>query len=221
MGWTDYNLSTAGFIVDHGSVDRDTGRQIDWPNVPDSFKGSTVYTVTVNDASVAETDVALTVEALPVAIPAGTTLDFGVHSVDSVQMIAVVSADAAASATSLTVEPLGHEIEDESTATYVSPATRDYKFIPAGTIMAEMSGGLIVPRSDIPGSETAVGLLATNADQGAEYNAKTGFGLLVGGVFYDNLLPDAEDASLATYKTELAAAGTGFSWRTYADDRAS
>lgn len=220
MGWTDYTLSTAGFIVDGHSVDRDTGRQIDWANVPDSFKGGTTYTVTKNGAAT-EGDAAIVVDALPVAIPAGTVLDFGEHSVDSVQMLAKTTADAASGATNITTEPLGHAIEDDATATYVSAATRDDKFIPAGTIMAEMASGKVVPRSDRPGSETSVGLLATNADQGAEYNAKTGFGLLIGGVFYDNLIPDADDGSLSTYKTELASAGTGFSWRTYADSRAS
>lgn len=221
MSWTDYTVSTAGFIVDHGSVDRDTGRQIDWANVPDTFKGATSYTVTLNDAAAAEGDTSITVEALPVAIPAGTVLDFGEHSVDTVQMLAKTTAAAASGATSLTVEPLGHGIEDDATATYTTPTTRDKKHIPAGTFMAELSGGKIIPRSAVTGAETAIGLLATNATEDAAYNAKTGFGLLCGGVFYDNLLPDYGHANLATWKTELDAAGTGVSWRTYADNRAS
>ena len=52
----------------------------------------------------------------------------------------------------------------------------------------------------------------------------TGYGLIVGGVIHENLLPDATDTPrtlAAPIKTELNAAGTGFAWRTYNDGRAS
>lgn len=135
MPWTTTNVSMPGFIVDHNSVDRDTGRQIDWANVPDSFKNA-----------------------------------------------------------------------------------EGKKVLPAGKIMAEMSGGKIVARSNIPGAQTAIGILASNAVEGAPHNAASGFGLLVGGVFYINLMPDKAHADLDDMQAELAAVGN-FVWRTYADNR--
>lgn len=80
--------------------------------------GFTTHTVKVNDAAVAEGDTAITVDALPVAIPAGTILDFGQHTTGDISMLAKVTADAAAGATTLTVEELAHEIENSSVAAF-------------------------------------------------------------------------------------------------------
>lgn len=301
MGRTTYNVSRAGFIADHNSVAKNNGRQIDWSQVPETYMNGTPHTITVNDADAATGDTALTVDALPVAIPRGTVLDFGelaadaytvtmdataaegatsltvtalpvaipagtvlnfgLHSVDSVAMIAVVAADAAAAATSITVTELGHEIEDaatadypgtvqqqlaklaadaaagataltveplagpivdDATATYIAGGTGD-KTILAGTIMAELSGGKLVPRKDRPGSETATGILETSATEDNREDALTGYGIIVGGVIYQNLLPEDGDSFFATAIGELETAGVGLGWvwETYADDRAS
>lgn len=92
--------------------------------------------------------------------------------------------------------------------------------IPAGTIMCELADGRVCPVAEAPGVETAIGLLASSANE----NDKTGLaghGLIVGGVIYSNLLPDAGDGSFTTWTTQLNTSGVGyFVWKTYEDDRA-
>lgn len=90
------------------------------------------------------------------------------------------------------------------------------KIIPAGTIMAEMASGDLVPRSAVPGAETATCILASTATNHSKTGARAQ-ACFVGGIFYDNIMPDRDDASLATYKTELASAGVGFLWETYSE----
>jgi len=293
---TNFTPSYLPFVVDAGSLDRDGGRQIDWAKVPETFKNGVDYTVTLNDANANAGDTTIAVDALPVLLPVGTVLDFGLLTADAYTItvndataaigdvalgvvalpvaipagtvltfsggagdtdeIAVVAADAAAGATSLTVVKLPHAIADTATADFPgtaqqmlakvaveaaagatsitvdalaghivdnSEATVTFggtgsKIIPAGTVMAQLSSGKIVPRSDRPGSETATCVLETMADELGLNMALSGYGTLVAGVLYENLMPDYANASWATFKTELNAAGVGhFVWRTYAD----
>lgn len=131
---TNYGGSPPGFIVDHGSIDRGNGRQIDWANV-------------VNNG------------------------------------------------------------------TYGESGKRK---IPAGTIMGELAGaGLLRPR--VVTTNPATCILATDAIEDDKAAALTGYGVIKGGVIYENLLPEGVPA--AAVKTELDAAGTGFAWETYADSR--
>lgn len=125
---------------------------------------------------------------------------------------------------SVTREPTGRQIDWDEVATDYIPAGGTKKHLPAGTVMALAADGTIVPRAGDPVGLTAIGLLTSNADEGDPTEALTGHGLIIGGVIYENLLPDADAGSLpADYKTELQAAGrgTGFAFRTYADNTAS
>ncbi len=212
-GWTTYQNSMPTFVVDHNSITRGTGVQIDWSAVPDSFLTGTAYTITLTaDADAAAEE--LTVAALTVDLPLGTTLNF-----TGAGKFAILTAAAVVGDTTLAVEALPEALDDEDEATYRVSNAR-VKSIPAGTIMAALASGKVVPRSE-SGAATATCLLASNAIEGQPYNALTGWGNLLGGVVYDNLLPDYGHADLATWKGELQAAGvgTGFSFRTYADDR--
>lgn len=214
--WQHFTNSNPTFIADHGNVPRDTGRQIDWSRVPDTYKMGTAYTITANGAALAGAT-SITVDATPVALPVGATLDFlGVGE------FATLTAPAAAGATTLTVEALDAGIEDNDTATYLVSIS-GAKAIPAGTVMCALASKLMIPRAARTGAETAFCLLASNAIEDAPHNALSGFGCILGGVMYENLLPDFSNASWATFKTELQAAGvsTGFSWRTYEDTRAA
>lgn len=293
MGWRNtIYLSSPNFVVDPLSIDRNTGRQIDWTKVPDSYQAGVAYTVQVNDADAAEGDTTLTVDALPVALPIGAVLDFGTLAADAYtittsaqasaaatsisvtalpvalpagtilhwgpdefciltadaaagatsiavtaigqqiesgdtalfpgvaqRMTAVLSAPAALAATSITVLPLSTPIIDNATATYKISYSRE-KVILAGTVMCELSSGKYVPRAARPGSETATGILWSTATEGAwsaNSDSLTGYGIIIGGVIYENLLPE----TITSYKSELqtAGVGTGFSWQTYADSR--
>lgn len=86
------------------------------------------------------------------------------------------------------------------------------QYVPGGTIMARLASGLVIPRVDVDldpapgdqlGTETAEGLLIGEANVADKTDALTGYGLLLGGVVYENLLPDAEAEDLDDWKTEL------------------
>lgn len=212
MGRTTTSISRPAFIVDPNSIDRNGGRQIDWTNVAARFYTTAVVVTTSATASQGAT--AVTVTALPGAIPSGTTLDFGGAK------FARLTADAAAGATSLTVAALPTALASGDTATYVGPNGK--RVLPAGTVVGDTLGsGLISPR--VASTNTAIGILETTAVEGETIAALSGYGVIVGGVVFENLLPDATGGPPATLaggiKTELAAAGTGFSFQSYGDNR--
>lgn len=97
------------------------------------------------------------------------------------------------------------------------------KWLKAGTPVGTLLGaGKMGPRVD--GTNPAVGLLATDAVQDEPQAALTGYGLVIGGVVFENLLPGASAITgLLTddIKTELQANGTGFAFRQYVDNRVS
>lgn len=119
----------------------------------------------------------------------------------------------------------GHQIDWATVVddgTYGPSGERE---IPAGTIMFEQADGTIVPRAqaDIvnnPG-HTAAGVLVSNANEDSKTDALTGYGLIKGGILFDNLLPDYGNADFGTFQTELEddPSTTGYGWRTFADNR--
>lgn len=213
MGRTTYYDSLPGFVADYNSMDRNSGRQINWDAVGGEYS-STAFYVTSNGGA-AQGATSMTVDALPGAVKAGTILRFGVSE------FAYVDTDAAAGATSLSVEALVNAVEDNDTALVQGNGA---KSIPAGTIMAELSSGKLIPRASVTGSETSTCLLLTTASEkdGIE-SGNPAYGCVVGGVIYQNLLPDYSNANFATWKGELdnPSVGTGWTWETYADDSGS
>lgn len=213
MGRTYTYDSLPGFVVDPHSINRNSGRQIDWDAVGEGYRSS-AFTVKANVTS-AQGATALTVDALPGPLKAGTILRFGASE------FAYLTADSAAGDTSLDVEALVNAIEDNDEAIY--PGTGD-KSIPAGTIMAELSSGKLIPRASVTASETSTCILATTAAENDGIgNGNLAYGCIVGGVIYENLLPDYTHASYATWKGELdnPSVGTGWTWETYEDDSGS
>jgi len=73
---THYNVKPA-FVVDPGSIDRNSGRQVDWDAVPESYRqGSTsIVATSTGGADIGAT--ALSVDAIPRDMPSGTMLNFG------------------------------------------------------------------------------------------------------------------------------------------------
>lgn len=206
MGWTNHYNSAPVFVADWNSIDRNTGRQVDWTRVPDSYRSGTTYTITTS-AIAAAAATSISVTALPVALPTGTILNFS-----GTGETAILTAPAAAGATTLTVEALDAQIESGDTAPYIVSESGN-KVIPAGTVMAFLSGTKMVPRAVQPGSEGAWGLLMSTAEENSKSDSLSGYGVIVGGVIYENLLPE----TITSYKTELETNGTTFLWLTYSD----
>lgn len=88
--------------------------------------------------------------------------------------------------------------------------------LPAGIRVYEQADGTL---RDVTGNSggTLIGLLATNAIEGDPSAAKTGYGVIRGGIVYPELLPETLDGSA---RTALAAIGTGFAFEQYSDTRA-
>lgn len=211
MGRTNYSPTRARFVADEGSLDRNNGRQIDWALVGEDRRQTPGQIVTAGATSLAATT--LNVTALTRALPSGTVLDFGTDE------FAVTTAAAAAGATTVPVRAIPMALEGGEIAVVAGSGA---KFLPAGTVIGTLLGnGKASPR--IVTTNPATGILETNAtDEVKSPDALTGYGVIVGGVIYENLLPEATGTPkvLATaVKTELAAAGTGFSFQQYSDSR--
>lgn len=219
MGRTTNDVSSPGFIVDPESIVRGTGRQIDWAHVPESFRstpGTNAVAVGVGSAGAAADATAVPVDALSGAIPSGTVLDFGAKK------FARLTAAAAKGATSLTVAALATALVDADTATYAGVAGSGSKTIPAGTVMGTLLGsGKGSPR--VASTNPATFVLATDAYEDSTSAALSGYGDIIGGALYENLMPDATGGPPKTLasaiKTELASASTGFAFLTYSDVR--
>lgn len=209
MGWSNtVYVAAPVFVADPHSISRNLGGQIDWSKVPDTYSGGVDHTVVLGESALAEAE-ELTVEALTVAIPAGTILDF-----EGEGKFAKVVADAAVGATKLTVEKLVEALTEGDEAVFHAPGSGP-KVIKAGTVLCKLSNGKYIPRVARPGSETAVGLLMSTATEDSRSDATTGYGIIVGGVIFENLLPE----TITGYKTELGTNGAGFVWVQYADGR--
>lgn len=137
MPRSTFTLSRPGFVVDQTSIVRNSGRQIDWPNV------------------------------------------------------ATVNADGK-------------------------------KIVYAGTVVGEVLGnGKISPR--VVTTNPAIGILETTAVEGDPSASRSGYGVIIGGVLYENRLPDATGTPktlAAAVKTELKASGYAWAFEQFADSRA-
>ena len=97
------------------------------------------------------------------------------------------------------------------------------KELKAGTVLSVQADDTAFPRAaaDVATTpaHTAQEILQSGAREDSETDALTGYGTIVGASIYENLLPDFGNADFGTFKTELEDAGTGFTWRTFADNR--
>jgi hypothetical protein len=116
----------------------------------------------------------------------------------------------------------GRQIDWANVAAGYIDATSGKKVLKAGTVVGELLGtGKVSPR--VVTTNPAVGLLETDAIEGDQSAALSGYGMLIGGAVYEALLPDATGGPprtlAAAVKTELQAAGTGFAFVKYQDNR--
>lgn len=116
----------------------------------------------------------------------------------------------------------GHTIDWTNVLDTFKDATSGKKTIPPFTVMKLAANGIDLIPAAAAADTGVVGLLATPATQDAPSHALSGYGIIRGGVIYENLLPQATGTpkTLADgYKTSLNAAGTGFSFVQYVDNR--
>lgn len=209
---TTLTVGRSGFIADPGSIVRNDGRQIDWAGIGNEYKqGGFIITAPAGAAAAATS---IVIAASPGPIPAGTLLDW-----TGAGEVAVVTADAATGATSVSVEALDAAIEAADTATV--SGTGD-KVLKGGTAVGDAASTTGKLRPRVVTTNPAIGLLATDAIENDPSAALSGYGVIIGGAVYEALLPDATGSPrtiAAGIKTELNAAGTGFAFLLYADDR--
>lgn len=209
-------LSRPPFVADPSSVVRNSGRQIDWDNLDDSYRetAATVSTVTLS-ASAAQGATTIAVEALDDFLPDNTLLDFGGAK------FARVNGAKEAAATSVTVDALATDLADDDTATYNLTPPSGPKILPAGTVVGEDLGdGKLRPR--VVTTNPAIGILETTAVENDRAASLSGYGVIIGGHFYENLLPNASGSPAvltSQVKTELRANGNAWSFEQYGDSR--
>jgi hypothetical protein len=209
---TTYTVSSVSAVVDSRSVVLGSGRQIDWSLVPESYR-TTAQTITVGVGGAAQGATTVPVVALPVALPKGLILQFGTDE------FVKLSAAAAEGATSISVEALINALEAADTAVYGGTGK---KVLPQHCAVGdELGNGKLAPR--VATTNPAIGLLATNAIEDDPSAGMSGYGVVKGGVFYENMLPDATGTPKelpAAIKTELQASGTGYAFEQFGDSRA-
>lgn len=122
----------------------------------------------------------------------------------------------------------GRQVDWANVGPEFTDPTTGRKRIPAGTPVGELlSGdGRVSPRVAV--TNPAVGIMETACEEGrpgenARQDAKSGYGMIVGGVLYENLLPAAVGGPPAllpaAVKTELRDAGCTFKFDLYQDNR--
>ena len=97
--------------------------------------------------------------------------------------------------------------------------TEGNKALPAGTVCAIDATTKALEPPTATTAANATLLLATPATENSDTDSLSGYGTIVGGVIYSNLLPDTAHADFANMITVLETTGPGFRFETYGDSR--
>jgi hypothetical protein len=213
MGRTTTNTTRPAFVADPGSIDRNTGRQVDWTNVPTTFKNAdgnkVILAGTVMSGEVNSDGIGDAGKMVPRS--ATTTVTVAVSS-----NVATATATAHPFKVGDTVYITGANlayVNGEKTVASV-PTANTFTFAAVG---ADASA-----TGTITTAWRVCGILETNATENSMTDSLSGYGVIVGGVLFQNLLPDSTGTPKvlpAQYKTELDELGPGFYWSTYQDSR--
>lgn len=136
------------FVVDENTMVSNDGRQVDWDQVPESYRSSK-QTVQLSAAAAAGA-VALAVDALPVKVMAGTMLNFGTYAPVTV----TASGTNAANATTLNVTALSGPIP--SGTVLVFSGVKQYAQLTAAAIAGATALTVAALPTAISASETAL-----------------------------------------------------------------
>jgi hypothetical protein len=143
--------------------------------------------------------------------------------------VTLTDVDVASNVATATLEDHGFSVGEQiyvsgAAAAYVNgvktiasvPDADTFTFTATGSDASNVAGTIIASR-------VATEILETDATDLNTAEAYTGYGALVGGVLFENLLPNATGTPkvLPTqYKSELVSAGCTFKFRQFADTRA-
>lgn len=203
-------LSNYGFVVDSESVRTSSGAQFNWDAV-DAARANADGNKVVKAGTVVarQSDGQIVPRAdKPVAISAASddgadeiTATATAHGLSVGDIVVIEGANEARFNGSVTVAT----VADANTFTYA----------PTDTTSAGSATGTLTA------SYRAWGLLITEARENAEEHALSGYGVFIGGHFFENILADADgNGNLpAAYLAELAATAGTFSFEDYADSR--
>jgi hypothetical protein len=115
----------------------------------------------------------------------------------------------------------GYQIDWTNVGAGYLDASTGKHVLPAGTVVGSLLGaGKVSPR--VLTTNPAIGILATTAIEGDRAAGYGAYQVYLGGVVYENLLPDSTGAPKvlpAAFKTEMASAGCTFKFQQYADNR--
>lgn len=116
----------------------------------------------------------------------------------------------------------GRQIDWANVGAGYIDATTGKKVLPGGTVLGDLlsTNKAVSPR--VVTTNPAMGVLLTNANEADRAAGYTGYGIAVGGVLYETLMPDATGTPktiAAAIKTELTAAGCTFKFVRYEDNR--
>lgn len=207
-GWTTTRVSKPAFVVDPASINLSSGRQWAWADVSSSYQNSegdkfipagTVYAEKANGQMVpraASTTLTSVVVASNVATATKTSHGYSVGDVVYISGSNLAYAN--------------------GTKTILSVAD-------ANTFTYEATGSNATATGTILANRSARGITVSNATENSKSDSASGYGTIVGGNLYENLLPEATGTPKVLsdqVKTELNANGTGFAFEQYQDTRA-
>jgi hypothetical protein len=206
MALTSYSLSRVRAVVDESSLERTPGAQIDWAVVTADADGAKrlkagAVVSRKADGKVQPRSYALTLTSVVVASNVATATKAG-HGYSVGEQLFISGAN----------------------LSYVNGLKTIVTVADANTFTFAATGGDATATGTIVASRVATEILETDATDLNMAESYTGYGTLVGGGLYENLLPDATGTPKvlpAQYKTELVNAGCSLKFRQYADTRAS
>jgi hypothetical protein len=213
MPRSTFQISRPGFVIDPASIARFQGRQVDWAKIPSSL---TRFLPTGQ-----------TKKRIAAGTVCGVTADgLLVPRVVAIALTSVVVASNVATATlnGHTIKVGDRLILAGANLSYVNGEKVIASVPNANTFTFPATGADATATGTITASYAAACLIETAADEGDAAASRSGYGCIIGGAIFENLLPDASGTPAvlpAAYKTELAVDGiaTGFAWRSYADSR--
>ena len=171
-------LSNYGFVVDSDSVRLSSGAQFDWASVADSRKNDDLKKVVKAGTVVAKRSNGKIIPRADKSVAITSLTDDG-----SNEITAVATAHGLATDDTIVIE--GADARFLGTFVITVTGANGFTYTTTGATSAGVSAGTLT------GSFPAYGLLIGEAREDAPEHATTGYGVMIGGHFFENLLADA------------------------------